>query len=247
MKTKIISVLFILTLFITSWTIDSEVNKISDDEVCFERDVLPIFQNNCALSGCHNSESRKEGFVFDSYESITTSNKGRAIIPYNLKRSKVYKKITEDTNDDRMPPPPNPPLTGAEISIINKWIMAGAPNSKCGDAGKINQDIKSGNDSITTPPDVIVLDINCDTLNLTYKDVQPIIEKNCYKCHSGNAPDDLFNLETYSQVKEKGEAGKLFGAINHLPGFTAMPRKAPKLQGCDLAKLNSWINSGMSE
>lgn len=244
MKTKIISVLFIITLFITSWSIDSEVKKIADDGVCFERDVLPIFQQNCALSGCHNSESRKHGFVFDSYENITTSNRGRAIIPYNLKKSKVYKKITEDTGDDRMPPPPNPPLTGAEISIINKWIMAGAPNSKCGDAGKIYDDVSNTNDSSQVTEST---DSSCDTLNLTYKDIQPVIEKNCYKCHSGNAPSELFNLETYAQVKEVGDAGKLFGAINHLPGFKSMPRKAPKLQGCELAKLNAWINNGMME
>ena len=167
MKTKIISSLIVLTLFITSWTIDSGSKNISD-EICFERDVLPIFRDNCALSGCHNSESRKEGFVFETYESITTSNRGRAIIPYNLKRSKVYKKITEDTDDDRMPPPPNPPLTFAEISMINKWIMEGAPNSKCGDAGNINEDNtnteKSLADSLSGSD---ILDPGCDTLNLT--------------------------------------------------------------------------------
>ncbi|MBK8551202.1 MAG: hypothetical protein IPL53_09150 [Ignavibacteria bacterium] len=244
MKTKIISVLFIITLFVTSWTFDSQFAETPGDEICFERDVLPIFQENCALSGCHNSESRKHGFVFDSYDNIKTSNRGRGIIPYNLKKSKVYKKITEDTNDDRMPPPPNPPLTGAEISIINKWIMAGAPNSKCGDAGKIYDDVLNTNDSAQVTEST---DSSCDTLNLTYKDIQPVIEKNCYKCHSGNASSELFNLETYAQVKEKGDTGKLFGAINHLPGFKSMPRKAPKLQGCELAKLNAWINNGMTE
>jgi hypothetical protein len=244
MKLKLFSLLVVLALFISSWTIDSETRIEMDEEICFERDILPIFQENCALSGCHNSESRKEGFVFESYESITTSNRGRVIIPYNLKRSKVYKKITEDTEDDRMPPPPNPPLTSAEISMINKWIMAGAPNSKCGDAGKIYEDVKLNSDSPVVSES---FEISCDSLNLTYKDIQPIIEKNCYKCHSGNEPSELFNLETYSQVKAKGDAGKLYGAINHLSGFMPMPRKAPKLQGCELTKFNAWINSGMSE
>jgi len=243
MKTKIVFILFIVSLFFISWTIESDDNKSTDD-VCFERDVLPIFLNSCALSGCHNSESRQEGFVFDSYESIRTSKKGRAIIPHNLKRSKVYKKITEDTNEDRMPPPPHPPLSGAEISMISKWIMSGALDSKCFEDGKINEDIGKSNDSINIPQNI---DINCDTLNLTYKDIQPIIEKNCYKCHSGNAPGELFNLDTYQQVKEKGESEKLYGVINHLPGFKKMPLKSPKLQGCELSKINSWISSGMSE
>lgn len=244
MRIRIICTLFVITIFVTSWTAEYETVNYTGDDICFERDVLPIFLENCALSGCHNSESRKHGNVFDSYDNIMNSNKGRSIIPYNLKKSKVYKKITEDTGEDRMPPPPNPPLTGAEISIINKWIMAGAPNSKCGDAGKINEDISTNSDSVIRSEST---SRDCDTLNLTYKDIQPVLEKNCYKCHSGNAPSELFNLETYSQVKEKGYEGKLFGAINHLPGFKPMPRKAPKLEGCELAGFNAWIRNGMAE
>lgn len=243
MRIGIICTLVVTTLFVTSWTAEYEANNTGDD-ICFERDVLPIFLENCALSGCHNSESRKHGNVFDSYDNIMNSNKGRSIIPYNLKKSKVYKKITEDTGEDRMPPPPNLPLTGAEISIINKWIMSGAVNSKCGDAGKINEDISNNSDSVVRSESTLS---DCDTLNLTYKDIQPVLEKNCYKCHSGNAPSELFNLETYSQVKEKGDEGKLFGVINHLPGFKPMPRKAPKLEGCELAKFNAWIRNGMAE
>ena len=30
--------------------------------VCFEEAVLPIFQANCALSGCHNPTDRQEGY-----------------------------------------------------------------------------------------------------------------------------------------------------------------------------------------
>lgn len=240
MRIKIISALILATLFIASWKTEPEINE----DVCFERDVLPVFLENCALSGCHNSESGKHGYVFDSYENIMSSNRGRAIIPYNLKKSKVYKKITEDSGEDRMPPPPNRPLTGAEMSVINKWIMSGAPNSKCDDAGKINEYRSMSTDTIIKSE---IAESGCDTLDLTYKDIQPVLEKHCYKCHSGNAPSELFNLETYSQVKEKGVAGKLSGAINHLPGYKSMPKKAPKLVGCDLTKLNAWITNGMKE
>lgn len=240
MRIKIFSALILATLFIASWKAETEVNN----EICFERDVLPVFLENCALSGCHNAESAKHGFVFDSYENIMTGNKGRAIIPYNLKKSKVYKKITEDTRENMMPPPPNQPLTGAEISNINKWIMSGALNSKCDDTGKINEFRSMNTDTIIKSE---ITESGCDTLYITYKDIQPVLEKNCYKCHSGNAPSELFNLETYSQVKEMGEAGKLYGAINHLPGFKSMPRKAPKLPECDLTKLNVWITNGMKE
>ncbi|HMQ68157.1 MAG TPA: hypothetical protein PKA90_03955 [Ignavibacteria bacterium] len=247
MKIKLLFVLSVILLFVTSWTYKTDGSFYyldNENEVCFERDVLPIFQNNCALSGCHNSESRKEGVVLDSYENIMQSKKGRAIIPYNLKRSKVFKKITEDTKEDRMPPPPNEPLTGEEISIIGKWIMEGAAETKCDTDSK-----ETGNEKTFNEPteQTDLSPTECDTINLTYNDIKPIIEKNCYKCHSGNSPDELFNLETYSQVKQKGDEGKLFGAINHLPGFKPMPRKSPRLSGCDLDKFNAWLNAGMRE
>ncbi|HMS33914.1 MAG TPA: type VI secretion system tube protein Hcp [Ignavibacteria bacterium] len=123
-------------------------------------------------------------------------------------------------------------------------IVSGALNSKCDDTGKINEYRSMNTDTIIKSE---ITESGCDTLDLTYKDIQPVLEKNCYKCHSGNAPSELFNLETYSQVKEMGDAGKLSVAINHLPGYKSMPRKAPKLPGCDLTKLNAWITNGMKE
>ena len=242
---KIISTfgLIVTALFLMSWTIEFKNTESISEEICFERDVLPVFINNCALSGCHDSQTRKHGFTFDSYDNILASKKGRAIIPFNLKRSKVYKKITEDSEEDRMPPPPHPPLSGSEITTIRNWIMSGALNTKCSDESKrIDDTLKSGNVG-----ELVLSDIECDTTNVTYKDVLPVIEKNCYKCHSGNAAGELFNLDSYSDLKSKGEEGKLFGAVNHLPGFKKMPLKAAKLQGCDLGKINAWITQGMQE
>ena len=34
--------------------------------VCFESDVLPIFQSNCAKSGCHDAASHQDDYVLDS-------------------------------------------------------------------------------------------------------------------------------------------------------------------------------------
>lgn len=240
MHLKFLFVLFAFVLFAISLAFNLSGNENISEEVCFERDILPIFLENCALSGCHNSESRKHGYVFDSYDNIVTSNRGRNIIPFNLKKSKIYKKITEDTQEDRMPPPPNPALTGTEISLIGRWINEGALNTKCAAENEKKEE--------TVDPGVITgTTTDCDTSNITYKDVQPVIERNCYKCHSGNSPDELFNLDSYDNLKEKGTSGKLFGAVNHLPGFMKMPRKSPKLTGCDLDVINAWINQGLKD
>ena len=38
--------------------------------VCFESEVLPIFQTNCATSGCHDAASNQKGYILDSYDNL---------------------------------------------------------------------------------------------------------------------------------------------------------------------------------
>ena len=54
-------------------------------EVCFEADVLPIFQSNCAKAGCHDAISRKEGVILDSYANIIRNG----IVPNNATNSET--------------------------------------------------------------------------------------------------------------------------------------------------------------
>ncbi|MBK8561892.1 MAG: hypothetical protein IPN76_00670 [Saprospiraceae bacterium] len=60
------------------------------NDVCFEQEVLPIFQSNCTQSGCHNSTSRESGYDFSTYEGIL-----KGIEPGNYKQSEAYKVITK--------------------------------------------------------------------------------------------------------------------------------------------------------
>lgn len=39
--------------------------------------------------------------------------------------------------------------------------------------------------------------------------------------------------------------GKLMGAIQHLPGFSAMPKGGGKITDCNILILNSWISKGI--
>ena len=41
-----------------------------DTGICFKRDILPIFNSNCAVSGCHNKTKAEEGYILDSYQNI---------------------------------------------------------------------------------------------------------------------------------------------------------------------------------
>jgi len=41
-----------------------------------------------------------------------------------------------------------------------------------------------------------------------------------------------------------GEPGRVFGAVNHLSGYSNMPNGRPKLPQCELDKINKWIREG---
>ena len=44
--------------------------RTGDASICFERDVLPIFQSNCAKSGCHDAGAHKGGYALDNHADV---------------------------------------------------------------------------------------------------------------------------------------------------------------------------------
>jgi uncharacterized membrane protein len=95
----------------------------SADTAYFQQQVLPIFVSNCAMSGCHDNASHKEGITTTSYSSIMAGG----IRAGNPGSSKLYSVIVNGS----MPPRPYSKLTQDQINIINKWITQGAKNNSC--------------------------------------------------------------------------------------------------------------------
>jgi mono/diheme cytochrome c family protein len=87
----------------------------------------------------------------------------------------------------------------------------------------------------------------CDTLNVTYTSkVLPIIQTNCYTCHSGNAvAGGNVMLEGYTNLQKVAADGRLFKAISHTPGVSAMPKGGTKLADCDIRIIKRWIDTGI--
>lgn len=86
---------------------------------------------------------------------------------------------------------------------------------------------------------------DCDTNNVSYSGyVKPLIENNCFPCHSIENLSAPFSLEGYENVIIRVNTGQLYGAINHQKGYQSMPRDRPKLPECDLSKINNWIRDG---
>ena len=185
------------------------------NEVCFEAQILPIFQSNCAKSGCHDAATHQNGYVFDSYANIVKKD----VRPGNAANSKVYKVLFE-TGDKKMPRPPNPDLTAEQKALIGKWINEGAKNTvNCG--------------------------TSCDSLQFKYgANISPLMSTYCLGCHSGSAPSGGINLSAYNGVRNVAISGRLVGAVSHAPGYSAMPKNAGKLSACQIAQIRKWVNAG---
>jgi hypothetical protein len=92
-------------------------------EICFEAEVLPIFLNSCAISGCHNGSGEPD-LVLSSYSGIM-----RGIKAGDPNDSEIYKAITKTSGEDKMPP--DQPLSADNRTLIRLWIEQGAKETTC--------------------------------------------------------------------------------------------------------------------
>jgi hypothetical protein len=186
------------------------------NKIYFKQQVLPILISNCAMSGCHDDITRKEGVVLTSYEKVMSTGDIR---PGRPNDSELYERITDNDPDDRMPRPPMSPLSQQQIQIIYQWIQQGAQNLECSSL--------------------------CDENNFTYSGtIKLLIVNKCQGCHSGSIPQGGIDLSTYEGLKAKVTDGRLWGAINHQAGFSPMPKNGTKLSDCEIAQFRKWIDAG---
>lgn len=75
--------------------------------------------------------------------------------------------------------------------------------------------------------------------------VVPILQANCYSCHSGSFPSGNQLMGTYAADKAMAQSGKLHGTISYATGYSPMPKNATKLSNCQIALIKKWIDQGM--
>jgi hypothetical protein len=74
--------------------------------------------------------------------------------------------------------------------------------------------------------------------------IVPILQQNCYGCHTGNFPSGNILLGNYQADKLIAQNGKMYGSISHAPGYAAMPQGQPKLGACQINAIKKWIDLG---
>lgn len=72
MKYLLFTLLFITVLSCRKDKIEEiiPVEEECPEERSFSQDVLPILNNNCSTSGCHDAGSQSGGYVFETYEQV---------------------------------------------------------------------------------------------------------------------------------------------------------------------------------
>lgn len=185
------------------------------DSICFQNEIFPIINSNCAMSGCHDPITKAKGYDFSTYSGIM-----EAVMPGSPDKSKLYTSLGNG-GEESMPPPPANPLTSEQINLIGQWIIEGAGyNVDCG----------------TYVP--------CDTTNVTYSiTIAGIIVTNCLGCHSSGGTGAGIILNTWAQVSDQVNNGRFLCAVNWT-GCSNMPKNAAKLSTCDLLKIQIWADGG---
>src|SRR6266516_6884184 len=90
-------------------------------QVSFSGDLIPLFEANCALSGCHDATpSHNPALTSDkAYDAILNGGYINIVVPTN---SSLY----EHVESGEMPP--TGALKASDVQKILDWIRNGAPN-----------------------------------------------------------------------------------------------------------------------
>ena len=119
--------LALASLFLVNPTVASA----ADDEhianaAFFRESVWPVIENRCLRCHGENPEKLRGAFRMDSRESILAGgDRGPAIDEARLEDSLLLDMISWKDADHEMPP--NKQLPMDELSIIQEWVLAGAP------------------------------------------------------------------------------------------------------------------------
>jgi len=187
-------------------------NNCSADTVYFQNDIQPLLNSTCALTGCHDAVTGKEGLVLTDYAAVMKTG---GINLQNPAESKIYRVLSKG-GDDVMPPPPASPWSSIQQAALLTWISQGALNNAC-------------------------VDTVCDTTQVTFaSSVDPIFQNFCYGCHSSTNSSGGVDLTNFSQLFILINNGSLLGSVRHDAGFIPMPVGGNKLSSCAIETIAIW-------
>lgn len=91
---------------------------LAEDTVFFSRDIAPVLREKCLA--CHKAEKAKGDYRVDTFTELL-----QAVTPGKPEESELFKRLTTEDEDDRMPQE-SEPLPSHEVTLFKQWITAGA-------------------------------------------------------------------------------------------------------------------------
>lgn len=120
--------------WITSCTHNADITNLP--EICFEKEVLPLFKNNCGKPGCHDGTG--EVMSLKTFAEISAT-----VVAGDPNASSSYQAITTTWGENKMPP--DQPLSLEQRTIIRLWIEQGARETLCPPVVMTSKESKTGN------------------------------------------------------------------------------------------------------
>lgn len=226
-----LGLIFVLTTlsWVSSCTHDATLTEMP--EVCFEGDILPIFNNSCALAGCHDGQGESD-LILNSYLSIS-----HAVVPGDPYTSKVYESIIATMGEKRMPP--DQPLSLDNRTLIRIWIEQGAKLTVCPETTATGGN-GTGDDTYVNPR-------ACFT-----RDILPVLVSRCATtdCHDAITHQEGYIFASYTSTLEAVRPGnvsesKLYEVITKSSGEDKMPPAGnSQLTIAEIDSIAKWISYG---
>lgn len=205
-------------------------NKASAaDAPDFNAQVLPLLKAKC--SQCHGGEKHEAELDLVAPGGILKGGEsGPAVVPGQPEASLLFEKI----RDGLMPPEEADRLNGAEVDLLRRWVLAGAP---------------LGDSAADAAPAV------------TQHDVLPILHLRCMVCHGARDPAGGLDLRTPAGMLRGGKTGPAIVAgdparsllvqkvhAGEMPPLKRLIEVSVKpMEPAELATIEKWIALGAPE
>src|SRR5262245_14588296 len=119
-------------LWLVAVTIAADSVSAAEPTLSFNRDIRPILSSKCFACHGFDAKKRQADLRLDIPEGATADHDGtRAIVPGDLAKSELWRRVTSADRDEMMPPPDSKKnLTSTERDLLKRWIEQGAAYQK---------------------------------------------------------------------------------------------------------------------
>ena len=212
--------------------------KAVDSVYIFEDLIQPIFNAKCAA--CHNKEISRGGLDLTTTKSLFKGGlSGAGIIPYDAKKSLIFKRVTLSQNKMQFMPPTGVPMTYEELQLLEWWISQGAELNKNVTHLSINKKIETlllDRFKLDTRPKPWIEQVQLNPLDsIAFQE----LEQHQFTFRTLSIENSLLDIRFSGKLINNSDLGVLGKYASHI---TWLNLSDAKLKGKDLRVLSTMEN-----